>query len=409
MKSYDIAIIGGGMVGLAFAQALQQCDCRIAIIEAHPPKFEQDKLGNRVSALNLASQQMLQQLGVWQQIKQWRATAYDKMFVCERDSFAQITLDTTGLGLPHLGHIVENHLIRQALWQQAEQNKNITFYTALPKHIGINDNNAIVSLDSGEMIVAKLLVGADGANSWLRQQANIPLNFRDYQHTALVCNVQTELPHQQQCRQIFNAENGILAFLPLHQSHLCSIVWSLPPMEAEKWRDCDETAFNHALTVAFDHQLGLCTVQSARHTFPLTARFARDFAQNRIALIGDAAHTIHPLAGLGVNLGFMDALALAEEVEKNWSAHKDIGEYRHLRHFECWRKTEAIKMLVAMQALKDLFDKANPLKKLLRGVGLTLTDKLTPIKQQFILQATGLAGDLPQRVRHIQLDCLNED
>lgn len=251
------------------------------------------------------------------------------------------------------------------------------------------------------MLVAKLLVGADGANSWLRQQANIPINFRDYQHTALVCNVETAEPHQQICRQIFSADS-ILAFLPLHQPHLSSIVWSLDPLQARELVNCDESDFNRALTVAFDNRLGLCKVHSHRNIYPLTARFARDFAQARIALIGDAAHTIHPLAGLGVNLGFMDSLALAEQIELNLHADNDIGDYRRLRYFERWRKTEATKMLTAMQGFKALFNGRDPVKKLIRGIGLTLTDKFSPIKDQFILHATGLTGDLPSRIKKLR-------
>ncbi|AWX14942.1 FAD-dependent 2-octaprenylphenol hydroxylase [Mergibacter septicus] len=399
MKSFDLVIIGGGMVGLALAQALAQANCRIAIVEAYPPEQQLEQIGNRVSALNLASQAFLEQLGVWQQLQQWRATSYAAMQVWEKDSFAKITLDTKGLGVEHLGHIVENHLIRQALWQKVSQNPNVEIILGQPHQLGVNDSNAILSLTHGEMLVAKLVVGADGANSWLRQQADIPLNFRDYQHTALVCNVETTEPHQQICRQIFS-HNSILAFLPLHQPNLSSIVWSLDPLQARELVACDEKDFNQALTVAFDNRLGLTQVQSPRNIYPLTARFARDFAQARIALIGDAAHTIHPLAGLGVNLGFMDALALAEQITTNLNAGYDIGDYRRLRYFERWRKTEATKMLTAMQAFKTLFEGSTPIKKLIRGAGLTFVDNFSLIKEQFILHATGLSGDLPESVKY---------
>ncbi|KGQ57573.1 FAD-dependent 2-octaprenylphenol hydroxylase [Gallibacterium anatis] len=402
MKTFDIVVIGGGMVGLAFAQALKQSACSIAVIEANNTVFDLSNIGYRVSALNLSSEAMLRQFDVWQQLKAWRATAYAEMQVWEKDSFGRIELNTEQLGVEHLGHIVENQLIRQALYQAVVAQENAEVIVSRPVSLGVNQDNAILGLENGEILVAKLVVGADGANSWLRQQANIPLVFRDYQHSALVCNVETEEPHQQICRQIFSPD-AILAFLPLHQPHLSSIVWSQDPAQAEAMASCDPQQFNRYLTTAFDNRLGLCKLVTQRSVYPLTARFARQFAAQRIALVGDAAHTIHPLAGLGVNLGFMDALALAEEVDKHLAQDKDIGSYRHLRHYERWRKAEALKMLAAMQGFKDLFAGEQPLKKLIRGVGLSLTNQFSPIKQQFIQQATGLSGDLPQRVRQLNL------
>lgn len=389
MKTFDLVIVGGGMVGLALAASLRKASLRIAVIESFPPQTSTEQITNRVSALNLASQNLLTELGVWSNLTAIRATAYNDMEVWEKDSFAKIEFSGKNLGLTHLGHIVENHLIQHTLWQNVLSQKNAEILTALPQTIAVTDSNAIMTLNNGHMLSAKLIVGADGANSWVRKQADIPLVFRDYGHHALVCNVKTEEPHQNTARQIF-ARESILAFLPLHNANLCSIVWSQPPKQAEYLTQCTEEEFNKALTVAFDGKLGLCQVKSARHSIPLTARYARDFAKKRIALVGDAAHTIHPLAGLGVNLGFQDVISLAQEIEKNLSMNVDIGEYRYLRHYERWRKTEAVKMLVAMQGLKDLFNGSNPIKKLVRGIGLSATNQLTPLKEQLIKQALGI-------------------
>lgn len=389
MKTFDLVIVGGGMVGLALAASLRKAPLRIAVIESFPPQTSTEQITNRVSALNLASQNLLTELGVWSNLTAIRATAYNDMEVWEKDSFAKIEFSGKNLGLTHLGHIVENHLIQHTLWQNVLSQKNAEILTALPQTIAVTDSNAIMTLNNGHMLSAKLIVGADGANSWVRKQADIPLVFRDYGHHALVCNVETEEPHQNTARQIF-ARESILAFLPLHNANLCSIVWSQPPKQAEYLTQCTEEEFNKALTVAFDGKLGLCQVKSARHSIPLTARYARDFAKKRIALVGDAAHTIHPLAGLGVNLGFQDVISLTQEIEKNLSMNVDIGEYRYLRHYERWRKTEAVKMLVAMQGLKDLFNGSNPIKKLVRGIGLSATNQLTPLKEQLIKQALGI-------------------
>lgn len=393
MKTADLIIVGGGMVGLALAGLLANTSCQIKIIEKNAPILS-DEISNRVSAINLRSQQMLEKIGAWQLVPEQSRSPYEQMLVWEKDSFAKIHFDNQDhaikqLGLEQLGFIIENQHIQSALWQKVSQQPNVEIILSTPKTLGVSDNGAFLTLENGEILSAKLVVGADGANSWVRQQSRIPLISRDYQHTALVCNVRTVESHQKVARQIFSPES-ILAFLPLRDEHLCSIVWSLPPEQAKQLVECDEKRFNQALTIAFDNQLGLCELQSSRNIYPLTARYARDFAQSRIALIGDAAHTIHPLAGLGVNLGFADAITLATELEKLLSTGKDIGEYRHLRQFERVRKLEAVKVLAAMEGLKQLFSGDNPLKKLVRGVGLSLTNQNALVKKFIIEQAIGI-------------------
>ncbi|QLB20284.1 FAD-dependent 2-octaprenylphenol hydroxylase [Vespertiliibacter pulmonis] len=392
MKNVDIVIVGAGMVGLALAGLLAETDCQIILIEEHKPNLSQkeNKISHRVSAINLASQEMLQKIGAWQKIPCERLSPYMQMNVWEKDSFAHIHFDNHDpliqqLGLEHLGVIVENEQIQLALWQVIQQQKNVEILYDKPTSLGVSDNGAFLTLASGEMLSAKLVVGADGANSWVREQSQIPLMSQDYQHTALVCNVKTTEQHQRTARQVFSPEN-ILAFLPLNNEYLCSIVWSLPPEQAKLFNEMDEISFNRALTIAFDNQLGLCEVQSSRAIYPLVARYARDFAQPRIVIVGDAAHTIHPLAGLGVNLGFADVIMLANELKQHLLLGNDIGEYRHLRRFERRRKAEAVKVLVAMKGLKSLFESNNPVKKLLRGTGLRLANESTLIKKFFIEQ-----------------------
>ncbi|AKO40862.1 oxidoreductase [[Haemophilus] ducreyi] len=385
MKSADLIIIGGGMVGLALAGLLKDSPCQIKIIEKSAPKT-QKYYANRVSAINTASEKMLQQLGVFEHIPTDAYTDYQKIIVSEKDSFAKIEFDNNDLaikqlGLTQLGLIIANSQLQQALWQQVSQQKNVEIILSTPKTIGISESGAFLTLENGEMLAGKLVVGADGAHSWLRNQINIPLISQDYQQTALVCCVETAEPHNNIARQIFGPDS-ILAFLPLADKNQCSIVWSLPPDQANKLTTCDEQQFNQALTIAFDYQLGLVKLQDSRKIYPLTARYARDFAQMRIALIGDAAHTIHPLAGLGVNLGFADAITLAEQIKLHLAAAHDIGEYRHLRYFERTRKTETIKLLAAMEGLKQLFSGNNPLKKLIRGIGLVGTNHFSAIKKR---------------------------
>ncbi|WP_313363993.1 FAD-dependent monooxygenase, partial [Mixta calida] len=210
-------------------------------------------------------------------------------------------------------------------------------------------------------------------------------------------NIRTEQPHQAVARQVFHGD-GILAFLPLSDPHLCSIVWSLSPQEATRLRDMPAELFNQQLSVAFDMRLGLCKVESERQTFPLMARYARQFAAHRLALVGDAAHTIHPLAGQGVNLGFMDAAELTGEIRRLHQQGKDIGQHLYLRRYERTRKHSAAVMLASMQGFRELFAGNNPAKKLLRDVGLRLADNLPGVKPRLLKQAMGL-HDLPEWLR----------
>ncbi|HBD8019845.1 TPA: FAD-dependent 2-octaprenylphenol hydroxylase [Escherichia coli] len=400
MQSVDVAIVGGGMVGLAVACGLQGSGLRVAVLEQRVPEpLAADAPPQlRVSAINAASEKLLTCLGVWQDILSRRASCYHGMEVWDKDSFGHISFDDQSMGYSHLGHIVENSVIHYALWNKAQQSSDITLLApAELQQVAWGENETFLTLKDGSMLTARLVIGADGANSWLRNKADIPLTFWDYQHHALVATIRTEEPHDAVARQVFHGE-GILAFLPLSDPHLCSIVWSLSPEEAQRMQQASEDEFNRALNIAFDNRLGLCKVESARQVFPLTGRYARQFAAHRLALVGDAAHTIHPLAGQGVNLGFMDAAELIAELKRLHRQGKDIGQYIYLRRYERSRKHSAALMLAGMQGFRDLFSGTNPVKKLLRDIGLKLADTLPGVKPQLIRQAMGL-NDLPEWLR----------
>lgn len=400
MQSVDVAIVGGGMVGLAVACGLQGSGLRVAVLEQREPQpLAADAApALRVSAINAASEKLLSRLGVWSEIVSHRVSCYHGMEVWDKDSFGRITFDDKSMGYSHLGHIVENAVIHDALWQKVRQSSDITLLApAELQQVAWGENEAFLTLKDGTMLTARLVIGADGAHSWLRNKADIPLTFWDYRHHALVATIRTEEAHGAVARQVFHGD-GILAFLPLSDPHLCSIVWSLSPEEAERMQQADEAAFNQALTIAFDNCLGLCRVESERQAFPLTGRYARQFAAHRLALVGDAAHTIHPLAGLGVNLGFMDAAELIEELKRLHRQGKDIGQYLYLRRYERSRKHSAALMLAGMQGFRELFAGENPAKKLLRDIGLKLADTLPGVKPQLIRQAMGL-NDLPEWLR----------
>lgn len=397
MTNVDIAIIGGGMVGLTLAAALAESDLRIAIIEGKMPEPELDTLPDlRVSALSRASERILKNVGAWDGILSRRYSPYHKMSVWEQDSFAAIDFDATDLGQPNLGCIVENRVIQLALMECVKQQHNVTlFCPERCQSMMFGETEVWLTLESGSAITAKLVVGADGANSWVRNQLSIPLTHWDYGHSALVANIRTEEPHGGVARQIFTPDSP-LAFLPLPDPHLSSIVWSQSPEQADARCTMPAEEFNKALSAAFDLRLGLCTVEGERAAFPLKMRYARDFVVDRVALVGDAAHTIHPLAGQGVNLGLLDAATLAQELVRLSNEGKDIGEKANLRTFERWRKAEAAQMIAAMQGFRDLFAGENPAKKLIRGIGLMAAATLPGIKTQFIKRALGLTGDLPE-------------
>ncbi|WP_312282546.1 FAD-dependent 2-octaprenylphenol hydroxylase [Pseudescherichia sp.] len=400
MQSVDVAIVGGGMVGLAVACGLQGSGLRVAVLEQNPPQPlpESAPPALRVSAINAASEKLLTRLGVWSSIVANRASCYHGMEVWDKDSFGRIAFDDRSMGYSHLGHIIENDVIHQALWQRAQQCQDVTLMApAGVQQVAWGENEAFLTLKDGGMLTARLVVGADGANSWLREKADIALTSWDYRHHALVATIRTDEPHEAVARQVFHGD-GILAFLPLSDPHLCSIVWSLPPLEAASMQDTTEEAFNQALDMAFDNRLGLCHLESERLVFPLTGRYARQFAAHRLALVGDAAHTIHPLAGQGVNLGFMDAAEMVNELKRLHGAGKDIGQHLYLRRYERSRKHSAGMMLASMQGFRELFAGTHPAKKLLRDLGLKLADTLPGVKPQLIRQAMGL-NDLPEWLR----------
>ena len=392
MQATDVIVIGGGMVGLTLALALEHSGLKVAVIEGQTPDPELPAIpDNRVSAINLASQTLFERVQAWPDQSE-RLGPYTSMEVWEADSAARIEFSAALMHQSHLGHIVENVLLQQSLLARARQCPHISLHMpARATSVSVSEQGAFVLLDNGTPITGRLLVGADGARSWLREQLQPGMIEWDYDHSALVATVATSEPHEQTARQIFRG-NDILAFLPLADPHQCSIVWSCAPEQAESLLALSDLEFNKALSHAFDLRLGQCEVLGPRMAIPLKARFSQQFCGPRWALIGDAAHTIHPLAGQGVNLGLQDAAALAQTLTTLHEQGKDIGALAELKSFERWRKAEAATLLAAMEGLKRLFTHPHPLVRGLRGLGLSLTDRLTPLKRKLAAHALGTDG-----------------
>jgi 2-octaprenylphenol hydroxylase len=319
------------------------------------------------------------------------------MHVWDASGNGVIHFDSAELGEPNLGHIIENGIMLQALYRVIESHASIHLFTqASLNAITPGADGIEVSLDA-QTLSAALVVGADGARSRVRELAGIETRGMAYDQHAVVANVATERPHRHTAWQRF-MPSGPLAFLPMANGQ-SSIVWSTSPEQAAQLLDMDDAAFCHALAEAFEYTLGEITHTSQRAAFPLRMQHATGYVKPRVALIGDAAHTIHPLAGQGVNLGFADVASLAEVLGRARQSGRDIGDYYVLREYERWRKGENIAMQASMDAFKRLFSNSNPLLGWLRNSGLGLVNNMAPLKNRIMRQAMGLEGDLPKMAK----------
>jgi len=390
-QQYDIIIIGGGLVGLSLACQLGDTNFSIAIIDSKPPILDLPKEGFdlRVSAITRVSQNTFAKLGIWEKIKAIRVSPFKEMQVWDAQGTGSIHFDSATIAEPDIGHIIENKVMQKALFDRIREFSNIDYFHSITtRSLEENNNSYIVELEDDKKISCSLLVGADGANSWVRKQVNISINDRPYGHHALVATVETEHSHKNTAWQCF-LETGPLAFLPLSDENFCSIVWSTNPEHADTLKNMDEETFKSALGEAFDFRLGNIKDISKRVTFPLHMRHANTYVKEGLALVGDAAHTIHPLAGQGVNLGFSDAACLAEELLSAKQKGRDFASLNILRKYERIRRAENQEMILIMDLFKQLFGSKSKTIKALRNIGLNITDVLQPLKNMIIRQAMG--------------------
>jgi 2-octaprenylphenol hydroxylase len=407
MSDFDIVVAGGGMVGATLASLVSRAvpALRIAVVEGRQPEpmpAPDAGWSNRVSAVSGASRHILQAAGAWAAIPQSRLSPYWRMTVWDArgspNGPSALHFDSADLGASELGHIVENRCIQAGLFGALAERSGVTWLCPCRvEAFDVEARRVVVVLAGRDTVTTQLLVGADGANSSVRSIAGIGLQQRDYHQHAVVATVSTEREHARTAWQRF-LETGPLAFLPLADGS-CSIVWSTTPEEAQRLLRISDEAFCAALTQAGDGVLGAITSVTGRASFPLRSLHARRYTSPRMALIGDAAHAVHPMAGQGVNLGFLDAAALAEVLADSIGAGADPGDSGPLRRYERWRKGENLAMAAAIDLLHRLFSsQATPLA-LLRSRGLGLVDQSALIKRIFMLRATGVGGDLPRRAR----------
>ncbi len=389
-REYDLIIVGGSMVGASLACALAETPLRIALLDAQrfDADWPVDGFDLRVSAITRASEAFLKQLNAWPGDHGERVSPFREMHVWDASGDGVIHFDSAELGAATLGHIVENRVLIKNLHQRIDAAKNIDYLAPLtPTAFEFDDQQVRLILEQGEPVTAKLLVGADGGNSWVRRQAGIGVRGWDYDQAALVTYVKTEQFHRETAWQRFMPD-GPLAFLPLSEGY-SSIVWSTSPQQAQQLQAMDDAAFCEQLAAAFDYTLGAIETCGPRAVFPLRFFETEHYIRPRLALVGDAAHTIHPLAGQGVNLGFADAASLAQVIREAHQQHKDFGTLPVLRRYERWRRADNRAMLMTMDSFKRLFGSQWGPLRWLRNTGLNLTDRLAPIKKIIMQQAMG--------------------
>ena len=406
-SAFDIAIIGGGMVGLAMAASLAETELKILLIEKQDliANLSNELLNNnnviddqfdiRVSAISPGNRQFLSELKVWINIPQQRQANYHHMKVWDGDGTGKITFSAEQIAQPDLGVILENKVIQAALLKTIQGFGNIhclfgndEFENSL-ESVEVTDDYAEISLADGSHYKTKLLIGADGAYSKVREKLAIESKQSAYSQTAFVANVKTEFDHQETAWQRFTPF-GPVAFLPLANKNLCSVVWSLDNDKAEQLKDIPTEEFVEKLQHAFESKLGKVTAVSKHFGFPLVKLHSNAYLVNRVALVGDAAHTIHPLAGQGVNLGFQDVACLSALIKKLVTEERDFCLVENLRPFERERKTENLIMQNAMSGFKHLFANQSMPVTILRNFAMSALDKIPMAKEVIIKKAMGL-------------------
>lgn len=384
--TFEIVVVGGGPVGAAAALALRQQGFDVALLErgTAPPPHNPADYDLRVYAMARHSARLLEQLGVWPSIAERRISPYRAMRVWERGPARALRFDAADGGGAELGWIVEHGLLVDALWAGLD---GVNCYQgAQIEQLQLDDEGALLRLQDGRGLRARLVVAADGADSQLRALAGIGTVGWNYSQRAIVCHVHTERPHRATAWQRFLA-SGPLAFLPLADGR-CSIVWSAEQALTQELLALDDASFLSRLGEASEYALGAIYAGTRRLSFPLRLLHAQDYARSGLVLVGDAAHTVHPLAGQGVNLGLADAGQLAQTLVQARGAGRDWWSLRNLQRYARARKADNLEMLALTDGLYRAFRLHLPGVKAALGLGMEAVDRLGPLKAWLSRQAT---------------------
>ncbi len=385
---FDVVIVGGGLVGASLALALKDSGLEIALVEFRPvpPLPADESWDSRVYAISPGSAAFLQNLGVWDALDQERVTPVYNMAVFGDDNAARLDFSAYNIGVPELAFIVENRQLQHAAWRglKCPGNPIKIFCPAQCSMMLRTESNAELHLDDGTIVQAGLIVGADGGNSWVREQAGIEVSRHSYQQMGVVANFEATRPHNNVAYQWFRRD-GVLALLPM-PGGLVSMVWSAREELAQTMLALPEKELCERVVRASQHALGEMRLVTRPAAFPLNFVHVKKLAQPHLALIGDAAHGIHPLAGQGVNLGLRDAQELASVIHSR-GLQLDCGDYLLLRRYERARKEDILAMELVTDGLQKLFNHTHPTLIRLRNLGMEITNRLPLIKDRLMQQA----------------------
>jgi ubiquinone biosynthesis UbiH/UbiF/VisC/COQ6 family hydroxylase len=382
---YDVIIVGGGLAGLALAVALRRSRLRVAVVETRVPA-QPAGWDARIYAISPANARFLAEIGIWQHLDMSRVAPVRKMSVHgDRDGMLEFSAYASGVG--ELAWIAEASLLQRELWETAKRQGNIELICpATPALLDIGDREAVLELADRRVLSAKLIVAADGADSWTRDAAGIAVDFLPYDQMGVVANFTTARAHRDVAWQWFRPD-GILAYLPLPDNRI-SIVWSTPTAHAQELLALPPEQFCALVAAAGNRQLGELELITPPAGFPLRLMRAPRTVATRLALIGDAAHTIHPLSGHGINLGFQDAQSLAATLAA-CPPHVDCGDLQWLRRHERARREEVVALQSVTHGLQQLFGAPRAPLGIARNLGLNFVNRLPVIKDVLVRYAMG--------------------
>lgn len=381
----DIIVVGQGVVGLSAAIAMRDLGFSVINLDANHEFTQNKSTISRIYAINNASIELFKKINVWRHLTKTQISAYNRMHVWEAKYGAEIEFDSRICASDKLGVMLEEADLKQALFKEAST-KEILFINNYQVENVIDDENKITVYNSqNEALSAKLLIIADGAKSSLRDKLGVKITTWPYNQNAIIANVSTTKSHNQTAYQVFT-EDGPLAFLPQNDNLHCSIVWSVPPEKAKTLINDNEKIFTDKINNVFNNKLGEITLKSERYQFPLQMRHTQQYSGKHWVLMGDAAHTIHPLAGLGLNVGLADLSTWIFELKKNnltLTADKALKSYQRQRKHALWQ------IIALMQTLHVLFTQKTPIIAKITSLGLNILNNLTPLKRLIIQQASG--------------------
>ena len=404
IETADVVIAGGGMVGASLAAALSSLPLQIALVEAFPAEVTQESgYDDRAIALSYGSRQILQGMGLWDEVTK-AANAIDSIHVSDRGHFGATRLNAKQQKVPALGYLIEARTYAEVVGNFLSKTSVQVIQPAQVDVVEPSGKASAVSIsnDSGtRRIQTKLLVACDGANSVVRKMLGVSATTHDYQQVAIIANVTTEVPHQNRAFERFT-EQGPIALLPMSDNR-CSLVWTLSADNYQVVLDLRDDEFLRALGDAFGYRLGRFTRVGQRSSYPLKLTTSTALTANRLVIVGNAAHSLHPVAGQGLNLALRDIADLAGQVAAAVAAGEDLGSAQFLASYAAMRQKDTDRTVQYTDSLVKLFSNDSFLLGHARAAGLTLVDRLLPLRSLLAQQSMGLASRQSRLARGLPL------